>query len=75
MDLRARTLAQFEVTNRNDRTQHLVHVRQERRPMPPQWVLDRAADEKLYGGYTAKQRKNVCPDCFEVRSLNGTCSC
>jgi hypothetical protein len=41
---------------------------------PPQWVLDKAADEKFSGGFVLK-RKNLCPECFEYRSTNGSCGC
>jgi hypothetical protein len=42
---------------------------------PPAGIIDAQAEFKLYGGYKAKQRKNKCETCFQVKSLNGTCSC
>lgn len=42
---------------------------------PPAGVIDAIAEQKLYGGYKAKQRKEKCKTCFQVKSLNGTCSC
>jgi hypothetical protein len=40
----------------------------------PGWLLDKIADQKLTGGFNVR-RSNQCPNCFEVRSANGTCSC
>lgn len=42
------------------------------RTMPPGWVLDKIADEKLSGRFDTS-RANQCPACFQVRSANGTC--
>jgi len=42
--------------------------------MPPQWLLDKIADEKFSGGFVLK-RRNLCNVCFEYRSANGTCGC
>jgi hypothetical protein len=48
---------------------------------PPEWLLDKIADEKLTGGYRirpnrkGKVRNPVCPDCYEARSTNGSCMC
>jgi hypothetical protein len=61
-----RWMAEREVTERNGATQHLAHVKAERRRMPPQGVLDRLADEKLNGGLTYVQRKRTCPTCSTV---------
>jgi hypothetical protein len=49
----------------------------EKRPCPPPSVLDRIADEKFAPGYKGAQRsrKNVCPDCYEARSIAKTCGC
>jgi hypothetical protein len=44
------------------------------RTMPPMWVLDRIADEKFSGGFDVR-KSNVCPNCFEARSVNGACGC
>jgi hypothetical protein len=45
-----------------------------RRYVPPMWLLDRIADEKLTGRFNVK-RSNLCPECFQFRSANGTCAC
>lgn len=42
--------------------------------MPPQFVLDRIADEKFSGGFSLK-KKNLCEKCFTYRSKNGECNC
>lgn len=48
---------------------------------PPPWVLDRIAEEKLFGGFKLKtgkgrnRKSNVCPDCFVTKSLDGSCNC
>jgi hypothetical protein len=42
---------------------------------PPAGVIDAVAEQKLTGGYTAKQRRNVCETCFQAKSLSGRCSC
>ena len=39
---------------------------------PPQWVLDRIAEESITGKYDTS---NVCGSCFQARSVNGTCGC
>jgi redox-regulated HSP33 family molecular chaperone len=60
---------------RNDRVQHLTDVTDEKTStMPPQWLLDKIADEKLTGGYNVR-KSNICPGCFEAKSVNGSCSC
>jgi hypothetical protein len=44
---------------------------------PPGWLLDIIAEEKFTGeprGATRK-RKARCLECFEIKSLNGACSC
>ena len=43
-------------------------------PKPPADLLDRIADEKLTGRFNVR-KDNLCPDCKEYRSVNGTCSC
>ena len=42
--------------------------------MPPQWLLDRLAEEALTGGYDVSPQ-NICPSCFTARSVNGACLC
>lgn len=66
---------QYEVTHRNGGTQHLVHLKAERRKAPPGWLLDKLADEALRGGWSVKQTRNVCSECFQARSVNGSCGC
>jgi hypothetical protein len=44
------------------------------RSSPGKDVLDAIADEKLSGGWNVT-KKNVCPECNEAKSVNGTCSC
>jgi hypothetical protein len=44
------------------------------RRKPPQWLLDKIADEKFSGGFELK-RKNLCRECFEYKSANGSCGC
>jgi len=41
---------------------------------PPQWVLDRIADETITGKYDVSP-SNICPSCFTARSASGTCFC
>ena len=41
---------------------------------PPQWVLDRIADEKFTGGYDISPA-NICQSCFTAKSDNGKCWC
>ncbi len=43
---------------------------------PPQWVLDKIADQSITGGYKiGKKRANVCTGCYSTRSVNGKCLC
>ena len=53
---------------------------------PPMWLLDRLADEKLTGGFKVGRKvddptgrfkvgANVCPRCYQARSVNGSCNC
>jgi hypothetical protein len=39
---------------------------------PPNWLLDKIADDTLTGGF---RKSDVCPDCRMARSVNGTCGC
>ena len=41
---------------------------------PPQYVLDRLAEEIITGGYDVSET-NICPSCFTARSNSGTCFC
>lgn len=41
---------------------------------PPEWLLDRIAEQKLNGGYTRK-RNPVCQNCFVRKSNSGNCNC
>lgn len=41
---------------------------------PPQWLLDKMAEEKLSGGFNLR-KKNLCNGCWQYRSSNGTCGC
>lgn len=41
---------------------------------PPQWVLDKIAEEKFTGGFDVTP-KNICAGCFTAKSANGTCFC
>jgi hypothetical protein len=55
------------------------HIRREweggeRPSMPPQWVLDKVAEESITGKYNVK-RSNLCERCYQYRSANGTCGC
>lgn len=49
--------------------------------VPPGWLLDRIAEEKLSGGYKIRPnrkgvvRNPVCPNCFVAKALNGGCTC
>lgn len=42
--------------------------------VPPQWVLDKIADEKITGKYNTK-RTNLCGTCNTYKSVSGTCLC
>lgn len=69
---------QLETTERYERVQHLVHVKTPKRPMPSQALLDRVADEKMTGNYRLRLKNgqnNVCTECFETKSVNGSCGC
>lgn len=66
--------SQYEVTERNGQIQNRVHLSEPRQPMPPQSVLDELADRALDGGWNTR-KSNTCPDCYEVRSVNGSCGC
>jgi len=65
---------QYETTTRRGNVQHLAHVKEPKRPMPSQIVLDQAADRKLDGGYNVR-KSNICSECFETKSVNGSCGC
>ena len=42
--------------------------------MPPPWVLDKIAEEQVYG--PERDRKNpVCTSCFTRKTPAGTCFC
>lgn len=41
---------------------------------PPQYVLDRIAEESITGKYNVSA-SNICPECFMARSSSGTCFC
>jgi hypothetical protein len=41
---------------------------------PPQFVLDRIAEESITGKYDTSA-SNLCGLCFQARSVNGTCAC
>lgn len=45
--------------------------------LPPKWLLDKLAEEKMTGMYTKKQLlpTNQCQVCFIQKSSNGTCNC
>ena len=65
--------SQYETTQRRSNTQHLVHIRSEKKNIP--WnEVDRQADRRLDGGFNTS-KNNLCPDCNEYRSVNGLCSC
>lgn len=40
--------------------------------MPPQWVLDAAAERTMLGGYSRK-RNGICPGCGIMRPNTGRC--
>lgn len=41
---------------------------------PPNWVLDKIADEAITGKYNTK-RSNLCQGCNTFKSVSGTCMC
>ena len=43
------------------------------RMKPPNWVLDKIADEKLSGGF--KKKNGICNKCFQIKTVNGNCGC
>lgn len=45
-----------------------------KRPGLPGWLMDKIAEEKLTGGYDTR-KKNLCPNCFTYKSVNGSCGC
>ena len=44
------------------------------RRKPPEWLLDKIAQEKLMGGYRRKRNK-LCPNCNVLMSNVGSCTC
>lgn len=67
--------AQYETTRRFGATQHLAHVREERRPLPDADALDAEADLRFHGGYRM-WRKDTCPACRQVRAIGArSCEC
>lgn len=42
--------------------------------IPPQWILDRIAEETVHKGFTGK-RHQTCPVCFVRKASNGRCNC
>jgi len=46
------------------RERPIVYAERERTPMPPSWVLDKIADQKLHGGY----KMPTCTTCFQKHS-------
>lgn len=42
--------------------------------LPPQWLLDRLAEESITGKYDVSA-SNICDVCFTARSTSGTCFC
>ena len=51
--------------------------------IPPPWVRDLAADRALSGGYRLRLKgpkgsggvSNICPRCYQARSVNRACGC
>lgn len=41
---------------------------------PPQWLLDKMAEETIHKGFTGK-RHQVCQRCFTRKASNGRCNC
>jgi hypothetical protein len=65
--------SQYTTTYRGGNTQHLVHIRTEKKRI--NWgLIDQAADEKFSGGYNLS-KSNLCTSCNEYKSVNGACSC
>ena len=65
--------SQYETTYRKGGTQHLVHLRSEKRNVP--WnEVDRIADRKFDGGFNTS-KNNLCPECHTYKSKNGSCFC
>jgi hypothetical protein len=44
------------------------------RKVPPQYILDKIADEKLTGKFNVR-KSNVCQSCYVAKSVNGSCNC
>jgi hypothetical protein len=67
---------QYESAERKGNVQHLTDLSAEKRTnkMPPQHVLDRMADQKLSGGFKT-YKSNICTECNEAKSVNGSCGC
>ena len=59
---------------RYERDRAIGEYRDPNSKTPPQWLLDKIADEKFSGGFVLK-RKNLCTTCYEYKSANGTCGC
>jgi hypothetical protein len=49
-------------------------AQRESTPHPPQYVLDKIADEKFSARFNIR-RSNQCSNCFEVKTVTGSCSC
>lgn len=54
-----------------------AHQPQASGSMPPGWVLDKIAEHKITGGFKLRvhRQSNVCPRCFQARSVNKRCGC
>lgn len=66
--------SQYESTNRYGKTQHLVHIKSERKSYFDSDLQDIVADRKLDGNYKIT-KSNLCTECNEYKSVNGSCSC
>jgi hypothetical protein len=42
---------------------------------PPQWLLDKIADESLNPQGWNQSKANLCPGCFTHKSKSGSCLC
>ena len=64
----------FITYKRYEEKHGIGEYRSEYSKVPPQFVLDKIADEAFTGKFNTK-RKNLCNTCYEFKSSNGTCSC
>lgn len=66
---------QYEVTNHRGGIQNRVHLKAEiRKSFVSEATLEKIAVRALTGGFNIA-KTNLCHDCNEFKSVNGSCGC